>query len=166
MVAQVEMWLALDRTVVIVLAEGSQEEDTDEDRACDEQDYMEEGDILGNKDAGNAVQGTYSAGGKDKAHADMTPVVGHAAVMEVEVDRHEEANARNHELSAGAMNEHMQMVENGHEPVVVSPAQAWWESTFRAPHCSCEIVAWRQPPCSHAERIDEAKLSRAWVVLL
>ena len=164
MVAQVEMWLALDRTVVIVLVEGSQEEDTDEDRACDEQDYMEEGGILGNKDAGNAVQGTCSAGGKDKAHANMLPVIEHAAV--VEVDRHEEASPHNHELGAGAMYAHMQMVENGHEPVAVSRAQAWWESTFRAPPCSCEIVAWRRPPCSHAERIDEAKLSKAWVVLL
>jgi hypothetical protein len=124
-VAQEEMVLALDLdlTAVIVLAEGGQENDDTDDRACDEQDYMVAGDTLENKDADNAVQRTCSAGGKDKAHANTLPVIGE--VVEVEVDRHEEANAHKHEL--GATRAHMQLVVNEHVPVVVLQAQAWWE---------------------------------------
>lgn len=137
-VAQEELVLELTAANVLV-EEAGQEEHMDDDRACDEQDYTAEGDILENKDADNEVQGTCSAGGKDKEHVDTLPAIEHI----VEADKHEEANVHTHEQVM--MNEHMSLVVNAHESVVVVvQAQVWWELIFATPPCYCAILVWRR----------------------
>jgi hypothetical protein len=141
-VAQMVLVLA----VMVVLGEGSQGVDMHKDRARDEKDCKVEEDTPANKDVGNAVQRTYSAGGKDKEHVDTLSAIEHELV-EV-ADKHEEVNVHKHE--SVMIHEQRSLVVNEHESVVVVHALVWW-----VPVWFCVILVLRQPPCFPAEQQNE-----------